>query len=107
MLLISQPAHAWVTGQMARQWGNEQFVTLMEEVCLAAEQHDIGFRSWEEAPTWDRSPVCPQFQDLRRERTWRFGHHSFGPASVRPLARGLDAFHMLARRALLSARQEG
>lgn len=65
VLLISQPAHAWVTGQMARQWGNEQFATLTEEVCLAAEQHDIGFSGWEEAPTWDPATGLPHsFLDL-------------------------------------------
>ena len=37
-IAISQPAHAWLCGQLARAWGNELFgeVTPLEEVCLAA-----------------------------------------------------------------------
>jgi hypothetical protein len=52
-ILIGQPAHAWVSGQLARAWGNEHFgnVTPWEEVCLAAEQHDIAHAVWEAAPT--------------------------------------------------------
>lgn len=50
---IAQPAHAWVSGQLARAWGNAQFgsVTPRGAVCLAAEQHDIGMAEWEGAPT--------------------------------------------------------
>lgn len=45
VLAIGQPAHAWISGQLARAWGNEQFGTVQptEEVCLAAEQHDVGW----------------------------------------------------------------
>ena len=44
VLVIGQPSHAWISGQLARAWGNERFgsVDPYEEVCLAAEQHDIG-----------------------------------------------------------------
>lgn len=44
-LAIGQPSHAWVSGQLARAWGNERFgaVEPLEEVCLAAEQHDVGW----------------------------------------------------------------
>ena len=53
LVVITQPAHAWVAGQLARAWGNERFgaVTPREEVCLGAEQHDIGWTAWEAAPT--------------------------------------------------------
>ena len=49
---IGQPAHAWLSGQLARAWGNARFGTLgpREEVCLAAEQHDIGMAAWDAAP---------------------------------------------------------
>ena len=42
---IAQPAHAWVSGQLARAWGNVRFGTVAprDEVCLAAEQHDVGY----------------------------------------------------------------
>jgi hypothetical protein len=51
-LAIGQPAHAWVSGQAARAWGNEAFPAPVpwEEVCLAAEQHDIGMAAWDLAP---------------------------------------------------------
>lgn len=52
-ICITQPTHAWVSGQMAQVWGNEMFgsVTPYEAVCLGAEQHDIGWLPWESAPT--------------------------------------------------------
>jgi hypothetical protein len=53
VLAFSQPAHAWVSGQLARAWGNEEVGSFepREEVCLAAEQHDIGWVTWETRPT--------------------------------------------------------
>lgn len=44
-LAIGQPSHAWLSGQLARAWGNDRFgaVHPREEVCLAAEQHDVGW----------------------------------------------------------------
>lgn len=53
LLCIDQPTHAWVAGQLARAWGNDRFgsFTPWEEVCLGAEQHDIGWLKWEAAPT--------------------------------------------------------
>ncbi len=53
LIVIAQPAHAWISGQLARAWGNARFgaVAPREEVCLAADQHDIGMAAWETAPT--------------------------------------------------------
>ena len=50
---FAQPAHAWVSGQLARAWGNTTFGTFAprDELCLAAEQHDVGMADWEAAPT--------------------------------------------------------
>ncbi len=61
MLAITQPAHAWVSGQLARAWGNDVFARPepWEEVCLAAEQHDIGWLPWESRPTWNPSTGLP------------------------------------------------
>ena len=60
-LAIAQPAHGWMCGQLARAWGNEQFGTVepLEEVCLAAEQHDTDWSDWELAPTLDRDTGLP------------------------------------------------
>jgi hypothetical protein len=51
-LIIGQPAHAWVSGQLARAWGNDAFPapSPREPVCLAAEQHDIGWADADLAP---------------------------------------------------------
>lgn len=59
LLIISQPAHAWVSGQISRHWGGGAFDPLSEEVCLAAELHDIGFLDWEESPTLNPETGLP------------------------------------------------
>jgi Protein of unknown function (DUF3891) len=48
-LCIGQASHAWISGQMARAWA-EPFEPY-EELCLAAEQHDIGMAEWDLTPT--------------------------------------------------------
>lgn len=62
VIAIPQPSHAWLSGQMARAWGNEHFAAPVphDEVCLAAEQHDIGWLSWEETPLLDTETGLPQ-----------------------------------------------
>jgi hypothetical protein len=52
VVVIGQPSHAWISGQLARAWGNERFGAIepFEEVCLAAEQHDIGMAMWDLEP---------------------------------------------------------
>lgn len=61
LIVISQPAHAWLSGQLARAWGNEAFgpVEPWEAVCLAAEQHDAGWADWEAAPELNPSTGRP------------------------------------------------
>jgi hypothetical protein len=51
-LVIGQPAHAWVSGQLARAWGNAEFPapSPREPFCLAAEQHDVGWADADLAP---------------------------------------------------------
>jgi Protein of unknown function (DUF3891) len=59
-LVIGQPAHAWVSGQLARAWGNAAFPapSPREPVCLAAEQHDVGWADADLAPlVGDGRPV--------------------------------------------------
>ena len=48
VLCVGQASHAWISGQMARAWA-EPFER-HEEVCLAAEQHDVGMAEWDLAP---------------------------------------------------------
>ena len=52
VIAVGQPSHAWLSGQLARAWGNMRFGTVApwEEVCLAAEQHDVGMAGWDLEP---------------------------------------------------------
>src|SRR5215208_1008707 len=61
-LAIGQPSHAWLSGQLARAWGNERFgaVWTWEEVCLAAEQHDVGMAGWDLEPELDPETGRPR-----------------------------------------------
>jgi hypothetical protein len=56
VLAIGQQSHAWLSGQLARAWGNRRFgfVEPREEVCLAAERHDEGWGEGDLEPL--RSP---------------------------------------------------
>src|ERR1700733_2369653 len=49
VLAISQPTHAWISGQILRAWDD----TLGTPLLLAAEQHDIGWLDWETAPSFN------------------------------------------------------
>jgi Protein of unknown function (DUF3891) len=62
-LIIGQPAHAWVSGQLARAWGNAAFPAPepREPVCLAAEQHDVG---------WADADLAPLLGDRGRPRSF-------------------------------------
>lgn len=62
MLAIGQPSHAWISGQLARAWGSERFdrVEPREEVCLAAEQHDVGWDAHDLEPLYDPQTGLPR-----------------------------------------------
>lgn len=62
VIAIGQPSHAWLSGQLSRAWGNARFgaVDPLEEVCLAAEQHDIGMAAWDLAPAHNPDTGLPQ-----------------------------------------------
>ena len=76
VICITQPHHAWISGQLARVWGNEQFgeVSPHQEVCLAAEQHDIGWLNWEQAPTLNPQTGYPhsfsELATINHVKTW-------------------------------------
>lgn len=71
-IVIGQPAHAWVSGQIARAW-SEAFQP-REEVCLAADQHDIAWVGWERSPERDPETGLPYtfsaLPRLRRLELW-------------------------------------
>lgn len=61
VLAISQPTHAWISGQLLRAWAGR----LDEPLLLAAEQHDIGWLDWETAPSFDPRTGRPHlFRDI-------------------------------------------
>lgn len=69
VLAIGQASHAWLSGQLARAWGNDRFPAPepREEVCLAAEQHDVGMSLWDLEPTRDpRTGLPHSFLDMPR-----------------------------------------
>lgn len=77
IVAISQPAHAWVAGQIARNWGNETFGTFKPDgdVYIAAALHDIGYLNWEQSPTFNPETGLPySFLELPTENRlalWR------------------------------------
>jgi len=70
-IAITQPAHAWLAGQLARSWGNEHVgeVAPWEEVCLGAEQHDIGHTALEQLPKLNPQTGLP-FSFFELPRKW-------------------------------------
>lgn len=60
-LVIGQPAHAWVSGQLARAWGNAAFPAPEPRaaVVLAADQHDVGWADADLAPPLDPATGRP------------------------------------------------
>jgi hypothetical protein len=61
VLAISQPTHAWISGQILRAWGE----ALSKPLLLAAEQHDIGWLDWETAPTFNPETGRPhRFREI-------------------------------------------
>ena len=57
VLAVSQPAHAWVSGQLLRHWADP----LDETLLLAAEQHDVAWLDWEVQPSFDPATGRPHF----------------------------------------------
>ncbi len=55
VLAISQPAHAWVSGQLLRHWAT----ALDESLLFATEQHDLAWLDWELAPSFDPATQRP------------------------------------------------
>jgi Protein of unknown function (DUF3891) len=76
VVAIGQASHAWLSGQLARAWGNERFPAPAprEEVCLGAEQHDVGMAEWDLAPELNAATGLPtQFFEVERRthlRLW-------------------------------------
>jgi hypothetical protein len=61
-LAIGQLSHAWISGQLARAWGNERFPAPQprEEIALGAEQHDLGWSLFDLAPGLSSATGLPR-----------------------------------------------
>lgn len=67
LIVVSQPGHAWISGQLARAWGNDRFGTVepSREVYVGAAQHDIAWLDWEMAPELNPDTGRPySFRDM-------------------------------------------
>ena len=104
-LAISQPAHAWISGQLAEAWGGATagVDALPAIFILAAGQHDIGWLPWEAAPTRDPETGRPySFVALPRDQhtaLWSAGVET-AEASYGPHVALLVSLHGLAIYAL-------
>jgi hypothetical protein len=81
VLAISQPTHAWISGQILRAWDDK----LREPLLLAAEQHDVGWLDWETEPTFNPSTGRPH---LFRE----VGAATHAPMWIKGVQRARDAW---------------
>ena len=83
VICIGQPAHAFLSGQLAAAWRPrpEPF----EEVVLAAAQHDAGMADWDAAPELNPDTGLPQsFMEMNLEthlRLWTHAPHRVLPQS--------------------------
>ncbi len=94
VLAVSQPMHAWISGQILRAWSER----LIEPLLLAAEQHDIGWLDWETQPTFNPATGRPHsFREI--------GAATHAPMWTKGVERALDAWG--AHVALLVSRHGG
>jgi len=76
-LVIGQLSHAWLSGQLARAWGDDQLPAAEPcgGVVLGAQQHDIGWSSFDLRPPLNRDSGLPRnFLELSAEEhlaIWR------------------------------------
>jgi hypothetical protein len=81
VIAIPQPSHSWLSGQLARAWGNETFArpSPYEEVCLGTALHDIGWLPWEAAPTLNPETGRPhnflEMKPATHTKLWTDGVH--------------------------------
>jgi len=69
-LLITQPAHAWISGQIAENWGGPGFArpAPWKELCFAAARHDDGWAEREIYPVWNPETGLPyDFKNIPME----------------------------------------
>src|SRR3954468_13228628 len=84
VICIGQPAHAWLSGQLAARWRPRP--EPYEEVVLAATQHDAGMADWDAAPELNETTGLPQsFMEMALDTHLRLWSHA--PQRVMPQSR--------------------
>jgi hypothetical protein len=97
LMLITQPEHARLAGQLAAVWGNEQFTTPVPRDALitAATHHDDGWHELDGLPAYNEQARRPaSFVEMPLERT--VGPYGRGVESVYdrdPMAGALTGMH--------------
>lgn len=82
-LLITQPDHAKLAGEMARHWGNDKFsrATPRDEVLFAIAEHDNGWREPDAAPQLNPANGLPyhfaEWSLANHFANWRRGEQRF------------------------------
>lgn len=108
LVMITQPAHAWLAGQIAERWGNEQFPVAepRDALVLATHHHDVGWAEWEAMPRIrpDGRPATFIEMDIDDQLAiWRRSIRTVG--TLNPYAAMLVALHFAAlNRGRLAAR---
>ena len=82
VICIGQPAHAFVSGQLAARWQPRP----SDEVILAATLHDAGMADWDAAPELNPDTGLPQsFMEMELDTHLRLWSHA--PYRVLPQSR--------------------
>lgn len=82
VICIGQPAHAFLSGQLAARWKPKP----SEEVILAATTHDAGMADWDAAPELNPETGLPQsFMEMALDTHLRLWSHA--PYRVLPQSR--------------------
>lgn len=70
-VFITQPAHAWASGQLAAAWDSPDLFrpVLREEVVIATGLHDIGWAAWDLAPPLHADGRPVNFTETELEET--------------------------------------
>lgn len=113
VLAIGQPSHAWLSGQLARGWGNDRFgsVEPLHEVCLAADQHDTGWLPVDLQPLWNPDTGLPcSFMEMplgAHLDLWRRGpRHMLTQSAYAALLASMHGWRLYERRDLDRATPE-
>lgn len=95
-VLITQPAHAWLAGELAAIWGNDAFAVPapLEAVVLATRLHDVGWMTWDTTPRLGADGKRVNFLDITLDETIPSGGRQYAKVSLLdPCATFLVSMH--------------